>query len=99
MAQTVRNLQCGRPGFSLWVGKIPWRREWLPTPVFLPGEFHGQRSLVGHSPWGHKELDMAEQLSTAQPKNLLRAQRMESLIVKQNEGEFSLTIKYFLVDG
>ena len=37
------------------VGKIPWRREWLPTPVFLPGEFHGHRSLAGYSPWGHKE--------------------------------------------
>ena len=41
-------------------GKIPWRRRWQPTPVFLPGKFHGQRSLVGHSPWGHKELDMTE---------------------------------------
>ena len=39
-------LQC-RSGFDPWVGKIPWRREWLPTPVFLPGEFHGQRSLAG----------------------------------------------------
>ena len=37
--------------------EIPWRREWLPTPVFLPGESHGQRSLVGYSLWGHKELD------------------------------------------
>ena len=46
-----------------WVRKIPWRREWLPTPVFLPGEFHGQRSLVGYSPWGCKELDMTEQLT------------------------------------
>ena len=36
----------------------PWRREWQPTPVFLPREFHGQRSLVGYSPWGHKESDM-----------------------------------------
>ena len=44
-----------------WGGKILWRREWLPTPVFLPGEFHGQRSLVGYSPWGHKESDMTEQ--------------------------------------
>ena len=43
-----------------WVRKIPWRREWLPTPVFLPGEFHGQRSLVGYSPWGHKELDTTD---------------------------------------
>jgi len=40
--------------------KIPWRMEWKPTPIFLPGEFHGQRSLVGHSPWGHKELDATE---------------------------------------
>ena len=40
--------------FDPWVGKIPWRREWLPTPVFLPGEFHGQRSLVGYSPGGRR---------------------------------------------
>ena len=44
--------------------KIPWRREWQPTPVFLPGEFHGQRSLAGYSPWGCKESDMTEWLST-----------------------------------
>ena len=43
-----------KPGFDLWVGKIPWRREWHPTPVFLPGEFHGQRSLMGYSPQGHR---------------------------------------------
>ena len=49
--------------FDSWVGKIPWRREWLPTPVFCPGEFHGQKSLVGCSPWGHKELDTTERLS------------------------------------
>ena len=40
-----------------WVGKIPWRRAWQPTPVFLPGESHGQRSLVSYNPWGHKESD------------------------------------------
>ena len=40
-----------------WVGKIPRRRKWQPTPVFLPGEFHGQRNLVGYSPWGRKEWD------------------------------------------
>ena len=39
-----------RRSFDPWVGKIPWRRAWQPTPVFLPGEFHGQRSLVGYSP-------------------------------------------------
>ena len=49
-----------RRGFSPWVGRIPWRRRWHPTPVFLPGQFHGQRSPMGHSPWGHKEPDTAE---------------------------------------
>ena len=49
-----------RYGFDPWVGKIPWRRAWQPTPVFLPGEFHGQRSLAGCSPRGHKELDRTE---------------------------------------
>ena len=47
-------LQCGRPGFDLWVGKIPWRRAKQPTPVFLPGESHGQRRLAGYSPWATK---------------------------------------------
>ena len=45
-----------RHGFTPWVGKIPWRREWQPIPVFLPGESRGQRSLVGYSPWGHIEF-------------------------------------------
>jgi len=39
-------------------------KKWQPTPLFLPGEFHGQRSLAGYSPWGHKELDMTERLTT-----------------------------------
>ena len=43
-----------RPGFASWVGKIPWRRVWQPTPVFLPGKSHGQRSLESYSPWGHR---------------------------------------------
>ena len=46
------------------LGRFPWRRVWQPTPVSLPGESHGQRSLAGYSPWGHKELDMTERLST-----------------------------------
>ena len=45
------------------VGKIPWRREWLPTPVYLHREFHGQRNLMGYSLWGRKELDMTEGLT------------------------------------
>ena len=59
----VKNLPAMRRlGSDPWVRKIPWRRKWQPTPVFLPGKFHGQRSLVGYSPWGHTELDMTEQL-------------------------------------
>ena len=48
--------RCKRHGFDPRVRKIPWIRKWQPIPVFLPGETHGQRSLVGCSPWGHKEL-------------------------------------------
>ena len=51
----------GDPRLIPWVRKILWRREWQPTPVFLPGESHGQRSLVGCSPWGCKEWDTTEQ--------------------------------------
>ena len=64
MAQTVKNLpsmqetQVRSPGW-----KNPWRRECQPTPVFLPGEFHGQRSLAGYSPWGPKEFDMTKWLT------------------------------------
>ena len=56
------HLQCRRPRFDPSLGRSQ-RREWLPTPVFLPGEFHGQRSLVGYSPWGHKEQDTTEWLT------------------------------------
>ena len=55
--------QCKRPkrqGFSPWVGKIPWRMAQQPTSRFLPGESHGQRSLMGYGSWGHKELDTTE---------------------------------------
>ena len=47
-------------GFDPWVRKIPWRRAWQPTPVFLPGESYRQRSLAGYSPWGRKESDTTE---------------------------------------
>ena len=57
-------LQCKRLGFDPWVGNIPWRRKWQPTPVFLPGKFHGQRSLAGYSPRGQKELHMMEHMCT-----------------------------------
>ena len=53
-----------RRGFSPWIRKIPWSRKWQPTPVFLPGKFHGWRTLEGYSPWGHKESDVTERLNT-----------------------------------
>ena len=59
-----KNTRCKGQGIDPWVGKIPRSRKWQVTPILLPGKFHGQRSLTGCSPWGHKELDTAEQLST-----------------------------------
>ena len=56
-----------RPRFYPWVGKIPWRSKWQPTPVFLPGKSHGQRSLVGYSPWDRKVLDTTERLDNNKP--------------------------------
>ena len=61
------HLQCRkhkRLGLDPWVGKIPWRRKRQPTPVFLPGEFQGQKSLVGYSPWGSQESDTTQWLRT-----------------------------------
>ena len=51
-------------GFDPWVRKIPWRKTWQPTPVFLPGKCHGQRSQVGYSPWGRQESDVTEYACT-----------------------------------
>ena len=53
----------GDLGLVLGLGSFPQRRDWLPTLVFLPGEFHGQRSLAGYTPWGCKESDMTERLT------------------------------------
>jgi len=57
---TCQCRRCKRCEFDPWLRKIPWRRVWQPTPVFLPGEFHGQRSLAGYSPLGCKESDTTE---------------------------------------
>ena len=61
MTQVVKNLP------AVQVRKMPWRRKWQPTSVFLPGESHGQRNLVGYSPWGSKESDTNKQLSLRHP--------------------------------
>ena len=63
VAQRLKHLPAmWKTEFDTWVRKIPRRRKWQPTPVFLPGESHGQRSLVGYSPWGCKESDTTELL-------------------------------------
>ena len=64
MPQTVKNLPAMQETrVQSQVRRIPWRREWQPTPVFLPGESRGQRSLAGYSPLGHKESDVTEGLT------------------------------------
>ena len=69
MVQMVKESACQcrrlkRRGFNPCVKKIPWRRKWQPTAVFLPGECHGQKSLAGYSPWSHKELATTEHTHT-----------------------------------
>ena len=80
-------LQCGRPGFDPWVGKIPWRRKWQSTPVFLPGESHGRRSLVGYSPQGRKESDTTERLHL-----ILFAAEDEEALYSQQKQDWELTV-------
>ena len=73
-------LHCGRLGFNSWVRKIPWRRDRLPTPVFLLGEFHEQRRLVGYSPWAHIESDTTEVTKQQQFESSHRNQNVEVII-------------------
>ena len=62
--QSRRHKRWKRSTFDPWVGKISWRRKWQPTLIFLPGKLHGQRSLVGYSPWGCKESKRTEPTHT-----------------------------------
>ena len=64
--------QCRRRRFNPWFWKIPWRRKWQPSPIFLSGEFHGQRSLAGYSPWDQKESNTVEhtRITTPPPPHL-----------------------------
>ena len=72
VAQLVRiHLQCRRPGFDPWVGKILWKREWQPTPVFLPGESHGQKSLAAAVRGITKSQTPLKRLNTHTPDILL----------------------------
>ena len=72
VALAVKNLLANAQGmsrkFDTWIRKIPRRRAWQPTPVFLLGESHGQRSLAGYRPWGHKELDTTKRVKNINNK-------------------------------
>ena len=78
-----------RPGFDPWVRKIPWRRKWQPTPVFLPGKSHGQRSLAGYSPWGCKGSDTTERRHSSLQNHLL-------LFRQQNDTSLTTSLKEHL---
>ena len=67
-----------RHEFDPWVRKTPWRRPWQPTPVFLPGESHGQRGLAGYSPKGHKESDTTEAPEHARTHSILGREETNS---------------------
>ena len=79
--------QCKRCGFSPWVQKILWTRKWQTIPVFLPGEFHGQRSLPGYSPWGCKESDnwWRPLLLKSNPESIEKVKNMQSRRWKDRE--------------
>ena len=74
----------GDPGFNPWVEKISWRRKWQPTPVFLPGKSHGQRSLLDYSPWGRKELDMTERLHFTSLQRKISTYKSDNSKYKRN---------------
>ena len=68
---TCQCRRCKGCSFNPWVGKIRWRRKWQPTPAFLPGKFHGQRSLAGYSLWGHKQSDALSTCTHSQARYLV----------------------------
>ena len=73
-----------------WVGKIPWRRAWQPTPVFLPGESHRQKSLVGYSPWGRKEGDTTVIESRLRGERKWEQQDQQGLAISRKTSAFTL---------
>ena len=94
-------LQCRRPGFDPWVGKIPWRRKWQPTPVFLPGESHGQGNLVDCSPWGCKESGTTERLTHTYRiiMQIWLNANMWGIWLKDRLESFELFLQFFSTSG
>ena len=77
--------------FDTWVKKTPWRRKCKPTPMFLPGESHGQKSLKGYSPWGFKELDITEHNIAAQSNSKKTVSYHLSYIYLQVQSQYPYT--------
>ena len=75
----------GSSSFNPWVRKIPCKKEWQPIPVFLSGESHGQRSLAGYSPWGHKESDMTEWLTLSLSQTIYRIKQNYWKIIAKSQ--------------
>ena len=91
VAQMIKNLPVVQETwFSPWVRKIPGRRKWQPTPLFLPGESHGQKSLVGYSLWGCKELDMTERLILLKSTHYWITLRQSAVLSLENPRTASL---------
>ena len=84
--------QCRRQVFDPWIRKMPWRSNWQPTPVFLPGKSHGQRSLVDYSPWGHKRV--RHNLATKQQRNWNKCPVLSETKLKDSQKSHCL-IKLF----
>ena len=92
-------LQRRRPEFDPWAGKFPWRKKLLPTPGFLPWEFHGQRSLAGYGPWGLRESDTIEQISLIHSHRMCKRQGSSLIIVPRGEEKETRTIKQLSRDS
>ena len=83
MAVVKNACQCRRlrrHELDSWVGKIPWRRKWQPTPIFLPGEFHAQRSLAGYNPWGRQSRTWLSNWAHRHAKYMLEKGKHLSLV-------------------
>ena len=87
-------LQCRRPGFIPWVGKIPWRRKWQPTAVFSPEESHGQKSLADYSSWGRQELDTTERITLSHFYSWPEVWKAEAERVEVREAAKCMPIKH-----
>ena len=88
------HLQCGTPGFNPWVRKIPWRRAWQPTPVFLPGESPWTEEPGGYSLWSCKELGMTEQLKHMDTMIKKKSNKSQIYKIRNGQSELDKILKY-----